>query len=643
MQNILYSATAQAQVIKQKNISSNAIDISQNWKNKFGACLNIEDGNYTQKIRDFTQIAKLKYLIQLQNINSLDAGSTYARYLNAVVRLTPLAEALQKLRILDTDKYFENLFRDKRFQDFASSQNFSILNIFTQDEFFNTRKNKDPRFLKLLTKLQLDDPQYFDLRATWSKAQELLKSKSLIESLQTLSHVDDKYRIDTSIIDPDLAAQLIEFGTKIANGQNFETFYVNQNSLLVDLNFPTQMKRNADGYLNNYAKIASQIIKERIERSYVVDKSIYFNKDHVVIERKITTDDLINFKNGKYSKYLETIRQQLLTENKIQNNDQSFVDYLNDIERPSRFAFDEFIIKNYWQLDENRKSYLLKSNQKNYTASPQQMAAIDGLARSLVGEAMSCQEGGSAQYEAIGLVFANRALAIEHYFKQQKIVEDHRNDTHMFQKQLEVLYSPNINAQFERYSSNPLRGLADFGRRDTYGTLLHPISQALSAPRQFDSWQAAQTESFSLEQLLGQQPQNIPYLNLDIPKKLNFGEAPVYNTVLCPRGKSTDALKNTKSIMFDKALDVAAEVVLNQTNFLKRYSFLNDKSKSSIPEVYFYTHGVKLGFALQSPTSYLKDSLTGNILPLKKAKAGACAQFMLFKATPANKYLIKNE
>jgi len=621
-----------------QNVFATDKDLSTEWKSMFGACINSE-GSYTDKVREFSQIAGLKLKIQLQHLNELDAGRTYSLYLNAVIGLRDLAQSLQKLRVLDTDKYFDGLFKDKRFQDFASSQNYSILNLLRSSAFFDKTKNRDPKFLKLMSKIDSADSRYNELRSVWNETLQLIENPKLVSYLNTLKHVNSKYQVDTSIIDPDLAKQLIDFANKILGGKSSNSFSLTETTLLSSVGFPQDLPMKNYEYLNNYARIAAQIVQERIERSYIPDESIYFfkKKESLVPVRPISKLDIELYRQKYGNAELINVMGDLVKRKKIENSFDSFANYLNEIERPSRFAFDEFLIKDYWQKSENNYTYNLKIGRLEYSAKPQQMAAIDGLARTLVGEAMSCQEGGSSQYEAIGLVFANRSLAIQEYQQREYEIVRNQADSNFFQKQLDVLFSSNPNAQFERYLSNPLRGLADFGRRDLYGYQLHTVSQALSAPRQFDSWQASSMDSYSLEKLIGKQPESYPRLNLEIPRKINFNEAPVYQTVLCPRG-SDDRIIAKKSILFDQALDVAAQVVFNQKDYLKRYAFI-DNSGKPIPEVYFYTHGVNLGFAHKVQTQFLLDRNTNTRLPLLKAKAGACDDFRLFKATPSNQYL----
>jgi len=172
----------------------------------------------------------------------------------------------------------------------------------------------------------------------------------------------------------------------------------------------------------------------------------------------------------------------------------------------------------------------------------------------------------------------------------------------------------------------------DFGRRDSKGMELHPISQALSAPLQFDSWQAVRTQKVSLRTLKPAISKNIPEVNFDFYLPQTTQEAGVFDTVLCPlkRAQNQD--------MFNKALDVAAEVVLNQENYRARYQFVDAKN-TSFKEVYFYTHGVPLSFAVRIPAAKLKDNQTKQLLPLvPPTPVGACGKVMFFKATPQNMY-----
>ncbi|MFZ3229125.1 MAG: hypothetical protein WA160_02885 [Pseudobdellovibrio sp.] len=89
------------------------------------------------------------------------------------------------------------------------------------------------------------------------------------------------------------------------------------------------------------------------------------------------------------------------------------------------------------------------------------------------------------------------------------------------------------------------------------------------------------------------------------------------------------------------ALDVAAQVVLNPEQYRNRFQFIGTNG-SAFNEVYFYTRGVPLSFAVRVNSTQLKDLQTGRDLPLLPPKEiGACRKVMFFKATPLNSYRLK--
>lgn len=601
-------------------VSSTGFAQSANWKQQFGECLN-DSSKFSSTIKIYSEIASLKATAQLQNVESLPLGDDYYRYISAILSLKTVAEDLKTLNDLDKTGYFKSLFTDPRFQDFAASANFGILDLLKLDgDFLNPSINKDPRLPKLISNIKGMDEKA-PLRAAWDRLFATFsspeQSQIIRKALTDLGRFGDWYKINVSIINPEQAKELADYATWIQS--NLRTTLSSQTALK-DLPFPTGLSRVNNRYTNNFAELSSVMVTTRIKYGLLVPD--------------LKSSDLEDFlqQNPKSAAALKSIIQARV------KNFSGFVsdilNYLNSVKRPSGFAFDEFIVKKQWEKDgkQNVSYPIVLDTGATVQANQSEMAAIDGLARTLVGEAMSCQSAGSRQYEAIGLVFAERAKSIEDYYAMRKRTEENDQDPQFFEKQKAVFYSANVNEQFYRYLSNNLRGALDFGRKDTRGISLHPISQALSAPMQFDSWQAVRSQKVSLRTLKPQISKNIPEVNLDFYLPQTTQEANVFDTVLCPLKRAQN------QHMFEEALDVAAQVVLNQENYRSRFQFVDAKG-SAFKEVYFYTHGVPLGFAIRVPTVKLKDNQTKQLLPLvPPTTVGACGKVMFFKATPQNSY-----
>lgn len=620
------SAVIPATGLAQQTTSPHTAETLQDWKQKFGACLN-DTNNFSKEIKDYSDIAILKATAQLQNVNNLNLGDEYSAYIRALVRLRPLAQDLKRIRELDRTGYFKDLFQDPRFQDFSTSNNFAILDLLKPDgDFFNISVNKDPRLAKLMNQVTNGtDAASVELKTTWQRLVTSFASDSerseILQSLTVLKSLGDGYKINVSIIDPILSVALIDYSSFLAANLKVE---VTSNTTLKEIPFPATLARANNRYANNFAELSSEIIASWIKRSLLVPD--------------LKADDLKSFlqKNPIAATQLKNIVKVKKAD--AVASEESLLNYLNSIKRPRQFAFDQFLVDGYWGSDTNKKFMFQVGSHPVKEVSSSEMAAIDGLARTLVGEAMSCQTGGSNQFEAIGLVFAERAKAIDDYYKMNSLIAMNTNDEVFFEKQKEILYSPNVSAQFYKYLSNNLRGALDFGRKDTKGKLLHPVSQALSAPLQFDSWQAVRTQKTSLRSILPEVSKNIPEINLDFYLPQSTQEAAVFNTVLCPLPPAHPERIVQNQGMFNVALEVAANVVLYRDEYMKRFQFVTS-SGSSVNEVYFYTHGVPLSFAVQVPTKQLKDNVTNRTLPLIPQKViGACGQVMFFKATPQNSY-----
>lgn len=252
--------------------------------------------------------------------------------------------------------------------------------------------------------------------------------------------------------------------------------------------------------------------------------------------------------------------------------------------------------------------------------------AIDGVARTLWGEATSCQLQGLPQFEAIGRVIADRSMAVN-----RAINEYHeslqKSDEVRKQNWLTVLKNwIGINRPAPGLKNRPisrLRGLSDFGRKEKMQ--LHPAAQVISKKGQFSVW-----NSFSIKRFhTGKLHPNIPDGAYEIqgPQAENDDKALV--RILCPQFQS-EQQKN----LWQEAVKFA-EIIVNRPQEMA--SKIKWKTSPLIEkEILFYTHEASLPFAkeVQVPSIMIE----GNPRSLRGKGRGPCHHFRLFIPKVLNQY-----
>jgi hypothetical protein len=248
------------------------------------------------------------------------------------------------------------------------------------------------------------------------------------------------------------------------------------------------------------------------------------------------------------------------------------------------------------------------------TATTPQDAAIDGVARTLWGEASSCQQNGLPQFEAIGRIIADRSMAVgrarlelQGYAKKSEVVREENWST--FLKNWVGIRRPAPGMQ--NRPVNHLRGLSDFGRKEKIE--LPDAAQVISKKGQFSVW-----NSFSIKRYhTGQFNKNIPDAVYEIhgPQTENDDKALV--RILCPEFQNQE-----QKDLWLLAGQIAQEIVLRPEALAKRISWPVNA------EILFYTHEAPLPFAKEIKVPHI---LVGDAKKLLRGKGhGACNHFRLF-------------
>ena len=254
--------------------------------------------------------------------------------------------------------------------------------------------------------------------------------------------------------------------------------------------------------------------------------------------------------------------------------------------------------------------------------SKEQFNAIDGVVRTLWGEATSCQSQGLPQFEAIGRIIADRSVAVERSLNEKSELEK-KSDEIRKENWIKVLKNwVGIKRPAPGLKNKPfikLKGLNDFGRKENSD--LHPAAQVISKKGQFSVW-----NSFSLKKFhTGQFHKNIPDAVYEIqgPQAENDDQALV--RILCPQFLNTHQKE-----LWDKAEKIAEEIVLSPESLRQKIVWPIKE------EILFYTHEAPLPFAREVKVPHIV--FHGNKLKLRGKGSGPCNHFRLFVSKFKNQY-----
>jgi hypothetical protein len=315
---------------------------------------------------------------------------------------------------------------------------------------------------------------------------------------------------------------------------------------------------------------------------------------------------------------------------------------LNNLKSPDEtIPYDDYVVKSH--ENDSNDNLTVDILGKSYNVGPKEITAIDGVARTLWGEARGCQIQGLHQFEAIALVIDNRAQAIQNTLDED--ATDQEKNRQIDVQNMEVFMDANRQDYFTRFVSPKDRGISDFGRP---GSSQLPASQVVSRPLQFSAWNGFTTRGMAISDF-GIVPIGIPdvIFDLKVPEKPN-DEAALIN-VLCPQISMNSnpargllgwdqKFPNSADGNWQEAVDLATLIVLDPVQFKDVYEF-SPKPKSP---TMFYTHGDNLRFVTREYFTGLsyKDPETGrsSILPLTAPRTGTCDELELFDARAGTVY-----
>lgn len=255
-----------------------------------------------------------------------------------------------------------------------------------------------------------------------------------------------------------------------------------------------------------------------------------------------------------------------------------------------------------------------------FNGSDMENSAIDGVARTLWGEATSCEAQGLMQFEAIGKIIADRAIAVCRAINEQqeleiKNVEVREKNWTTFLSNWAGIKRPAPGMQNKK--TPKLKGLSDFGRKEKKD--IPCAAQVISKKNQFSVW-----NSYSVIKLhTGQFNKNIPDTTYELqgPQSSNDDRALV--RILCPQFQN-DAQKE----LWSKTVKIATEIVKNADAFSARIKF---DYKGNLP-ILFYTHDAALPFAKE--VKKFEMLIEGQKQIIRGKGRDACHKFRLF--TPKN-------
>ena len=249
-------------------------------------------------------------------------------------------------------------------------------------------------------------------------------------------------------------------------------------------------------------------------------------------------------------------------------------------------------------------------------------AAIDGVARTLWGEASSCESMGLAQFEAIGRIIADRSLAVKRSLEEQTFLEKKSEEVRE-QNWAKVLKNwVGISRPAPGLKNKPikhLKGLSDFGRKEKLDLL--EAAQVISKKGQFSVWNSFAVKHYHT----GQFQQNIPDAVYEIqgPQAENDDRALV--RILCPQFQTRE-----QKDLWSKAIQIASDIVLGPEILAKKIKWPVNG------DILFYTHDAALPFAKEIKVPHLL--VDNKKVPLRGKGHGACNRFRLFMPKNKNQY-----
>jgi hypothetical protein len=303
-------------------------------------------------------------------------------------------------------------------------------------------------------------------------------------------------------------------------------------------------------------------------------------------------------------------------------NNRTSQEVLNNLVSPDvTIPYDDFVVASHG--NDEQVGFTKNVFGKDHQIGVHEIIAIDGVARTLWGEARSCDAvRGAHGYSAVGLVMANRTVAVQNSLDEKSSVREQNKAIE--QKDVDYLMDSDATNSLLGFVPEKSLGQADFGRK---GSLELAASQIVSRPEQFSCWNGYNTHTVRLSSL-ARLPQGMPDFEYTFktPKDANDQEALV--NVLCPQinpnsrqGAGALSWNTSFPASYDEswqtAVDLATLIVLDPLLYKQLYHF------SPVPKSapLFYTNsGVTLpgdpvlsvqGMTYRDPDTGRTESFSG--------------------------------
>jgi hypothetical protein len=347
-----------------------------------------------------------------------------------------------------------------------------------------------------------------------------------------------------------------------------------QTSILqADLPYP----RNINGPISEQIR---QIVKKNIVEKYLFKGP--FTEAEVQELRA----------SAKLPKDLQVWKQAdtLLQIKRAKDSNLTLTDVVNMERAPAVSAMDQYLVPKY--MEHSPAPFIVKGVDRPVTT--QEALAIDALARTLMGEAISCDPK-TDQFTAITRIILNRKDKLLKAISEKK--------------------SPLL-----VYGRDPAEKIRLTPNGQNFMTVgeLHPVAQIVSAPKQFDAWaervNGVQTPISSLRGKGQINPKNIP-----LDTTVGFYKPFVGNSMsdlyytLCPPVQGSP-----NRPAWDHAVALATEAIVDPQGFEKTYRWNPNNNN-----ILFYSHGPDVEGAIEVPKIQLLEC-TDN-------KAKSCKQLRLYQ------------
>lgn len=354
----------------------------------------------------------------------------------------------------------------------------------------------------------------------------------------------------------------------------FQPFLASGETSILQANLP--YPRNINGPISEGIR---QIVKKNIVEKYLFKGPF---TDAEVQELQAS---------AKLPKDLQVWKQAdaLLQIKRGKNSNLTITDVVNMERAPAVSAMDQYLVPLYMKY--SPALFNVKGLVKPITT--QEALAIDALARTLMGEAISCDPK-TDQFTAITRIILNRED------KLLKAISEKKSPL--------LVYGRN---PAEKIQSEDHRSFMTAGK-------LHPVAQIVSAPKQFDAWsERVNGVQIPISSLRGKGQKNPPNIPLDTT--VGFYKPFVGNSMsdlyytLCPPAQGSP-----NRPAWDHAVAFATEAIVDPQGFEKTYRWNPNNNN-----ILFYSHGPDVEGATVVPNIQL--------LKCDANKAKGCKQLRLYQ------------